>query len=102
MTKCKTAGMRATWVMTEEEKAEKKEAAIAKKKLKIMSAASGASFDRAQVPVSSYLKKRAEIKANSRSKSRSCSGGGNSNDGYAMSRGKLIVYMGQVACLFMA
>ena len=36
MEKCQQAGMKATWVMTEEEKREKKEAAIAKKRLKLI------------------------------------------------------------------
>ena len=37
MVKCQNAGMKATWVMTDEEKQEKKEAALAKKRLKEIS-----------------------------------------------------------------
>ena len=43
MVKCQNVGMKATWVMTDEEKQEKKEAALAKKRLKEISGNFGVS-----------------------------------------------------------
>jgi predicted ATP-binding protein involved in virulence len=63
MGKCREAGMKATWVMTEEEKVEKKAAAKEKKRIKTMNVQSGSHTESTlQLPVSSYLKKRAKCK----------------------------------------
>ncbi len=55
LAKCYSSGMKPSWVMTEDEKVEKKEAAQAKKRIKMM----GNPVDPANLPKSSYLKKRA-------------------------------------------
>ena len=55
LAKCYNNGMKPSWVMTEDEKVEKKEAAQAKKRIKMM----GNPVDPTTLPKSSYLKKRA-------------------------------------------
>ena len=62
MDKCKDVGMKATWVMTDEEKQEKKEAAQARKRIKMLGLGHQTSnlVDSSDLPTSSYLIKRAQ------------------------------------------
>ena len=60
MDKCKGVGMKATWVMTEEEKQEKKEAAQARKRIKLLGGHQPNLVDSSDLPTSSYLIKRAQ------------------------------------------
>ena len=60
MDKCKGVGMKATWVMTEEEKQEKKEAAQARKRIKLLGGHQSNLVDSSDLPTSSYLIKRAQ------------------------------------------
>ena len=65
--KCHKVGMLPSWVMTEEEKVEKKVAAETKKKLKVQ-ASTSKHVDMTGLPQSSYLKKRAEFRQKRRCK----------------------------------
>ena len=61
MDKCKGVGMKATWVMTDEEKQEKKEAAQARKRIKMLGIGHQNNLvDSSDLPTSSYLVKRAQ------------------------------------------
>ena len=62
MDKCKGVGMKATWVMTDEEKQEKKEAAQARKRIKMLGIGGHQNnlVDSSDLPTSSYLVKRAQ------------------------------------------
>jgi len=67
--KCHKVGMLPSWVMTEEEKVEKKVAAETKKKLKVQASTSNTKHvDLSVLPQSSYLKKRAEFRQKRRCK----------------------------------
>ena len=69
LAKCQKCGMLPSWVMTEEEKVEKKVAAETKKKLKDQATATNArNVDLSALPQSSYLKKRAEFRQKRRCK----------------------------------
>ncbi len=63
LAKCLKIGMSSTWVMTDEDKREKKQASEVKKKLKQQAHQSNQrSVDLGDVPLSSYLQRRAKFK----------------------------------------
>ena len=63
LTKCFENGMSDTWVMTETDKIEKKEAAEVRKRLKMEATQNNdRSIDLTTVPLSGYLQKRAHFK----------------------------------------
>merc|ERR1712242_439418 len=63
LAKCFDNGMSDTWVMTETDKIEKKEAAEVRKRLKLEASQNNdRTLDLANVPLSGYLQKRAQFK----------------------------------------